>query len=133
MLGTLTASFELTNIGNWLVRGMKSPLKHYQILGVSWMRERERGDSEPRGGILADGMGKCRFPENQQGPNVFESVADARSPLAGLGKTLQTLANIINGKPRGKDKGPKTTLIVATPSLLTQASVTPPTRPRYGC
>ena len=78
--------------GNWEVKGMKSTLKHFQVLGVSFMRRREIGDREPRGGILADQMG--------------------------LGKTLMTIANIVNGK--SKDKKKKTTLIVASPALVSQ-------------
>lgn len=31
-----------------------------------------------------------------------------------------TLANIVNGRPSRSDPGPKTTLIVATPALITQ-------------
>jgi SNF2 family DNA or RNA helicase len=58
------------------------------------MRRRERGDDEPRGGLCADQMG--------------------------LGKTIMTLANIINGRKAKDEPGPKTTLIVATPALVTQ-------------
>lgn len=79
--------------GNWLVKGMKSTLKHYQVLGTAFMRKRESELSEPRGGILADEMG--------------------------LGKTVMMLANIINGKQSQKDK-PRCTLIVASPALCNQ-------------
>lgn len=76
----------------WTLSGMKCTLKHYQVLGVAFMRKRENQDSHPRGGILADEMG--------------------------LGKTIQMIANIINGKPkRGQ---PRTTLIVASPALISQ-------------
>ena len=79
--------------GNWEVKGMKSTLKHFQILGISFMRRRETGDRKPRGGILADEMG--------------------------LGKTVMTIANIVNGAPRDKTKT-RATLIVASPALVTQ-------------
>ncbi|KAF3039514.1 hypothetical protein E8E12_004791 [Didymella heteroderae] len=85
------------NNGNWLVRGMKTSLKGYQILGTAFMRRRENDDQEPRGGLMADQMG--------------------------LGKTLMMLANIVNSRDamiRTKDSGPKTTLLVASPALLNQ-------------
>ncbi|OAL54395.1 hypothetical protein IQ07DRAFT_558454 [Pyrenochaeta sp. DS3sAY3a] len=80
--------------GQWKVKGMLTPLKAYQVLGAAFMRRREKGEHEPRGGLLADQMG--------------------------LGKTVQTLANIVNGRPPKEHKGPKTTLIVAAPALLSQ-------------
>ncbi|KAJ4379678.1 hypothetical protein N0V86_004860 [Didymella sp. IMI 355093] len=85
------------NNGNWLVRGMKTSLKGYQVLGTAFMRRRENDDNEPRGGLMADQMG--------------------------LGKTLMMLANIVNSRDdmiRTNDGGPKTTLLVASPALLTQ-------------
>ncbi|EUC50623.1 hypothetical protein COCMIDRAFT_67310, partial [Bipolaris oryzae ATCC 44560] len=78
----------------WSVKGMKTSLKGYQLIGSGWMRDRENGDEEPRGGILADQMG--------------------------LGKTLMALANIHDGRPPKNSPGPKTTLVVASPALLTQ-------------
>lgn len=36
---------------------MRTTLKHYQVLGVAFMRDRENESHEPRGGILADEMG----------------------------------------------------------------------------
>ncbi|KAF1992922.1 hypothetical protein P154DRAFT_451550 [Amniculicola lignicola CBS 123094] len=79
--------------GLWLVKGMRTALKPYQVLGSAFMRRRERAAEQPRGGLMADQMG--------------------------LGKTLMMLANIINGRAP-KDSTIKTTLIVASPSLLTQ-------------
>ncbi|KAF2009924.1 hypothetical protein BU24DRAFT_357138 [Aaosphaeria arxii CBS 175.79] len=78
--------------GLWLVKGMKTSLKPYQILGTAFMRRREHEPQDPRGGLMADQMG--------------------------LGKTLMMLANIVNGRPPSGHR--KTTLIVASPSLLTQ-------------
>lgn len=43
--------------GLWLVKGMKTSLKPYQVLGAAFMRRRERSLDEPRGGLLADQMG----------------------------------------------------------------------------
>ncbi|PSN62122.1 hypothetical protein BS50DRAFT_561205 [Corynespora cassiicola Philippines] len=80
--------------GGWLVKGMKTPLKGYQILGAAFMRRRENASEEPRGGLSADQMG--------------------------LGKTLMMLANIVNGCSPMKTKVKKTTLLVASPTLLSQ-------------
>ncbi|XP_014560185.1 hypothetical protein COCVIDRAFT_34661 [Bipolaris victoriae FI3] len=80
--------------GLWSVKGMKTTLKAYQVLGTGFMRQRENATEEPRGGILADQMG--------------------------LGKTLMTLANIHDGRPPKGSGRPRTTLIVASPALLTQ-------------
>lgn len=41
----------------WMVKGMKTALKHYQVLGSAFMRRRENSVQEPRGGLLADQMG----------------------------------------------------------------------------
>jgi len=43
--------------GNWLVKGMSTSLKGYQIMGGAFMRRRENAADEPRGGLLADQMG----------------------------------------------------------------------------
>lgn len=80
--------------GNWSLKGLKVTLKHYQVLGVAFLRNRENSSVQPKGGILADEMG--------------------------LGKTIQMLANIVNGKALVGPKKCKTTLIVASPALVTQ-------------
>ncbi|EME40686.1 hypothetical protein DOTSEDRAFT_177817 [Dothistroma septosporum NZE10] len=82
-----------TGDGNWSLKGMKTTLKHYQVLGVAFMRRREGDEHEPRGGILADQMG--------------------------LGKTISMLANIVNGKQPAKAPV-RATLIIAAPALVTQ-------------
>lgn len=43
--------------GNWLVRGMRTSLKGYQVLGSAFMRRRENDAQEPKGGLMADQMG----------------------------------------------------------------------------
>jgi len=48
---TGTGTCRATANGQWLVNGMKSDLSHYQMLGVSFMRERETLEMEPRGGM----------------------------------------------------------------------------------
>lgn len=41
----------------WLVKGMKTSLKAYQLMGSAFMRRRENAAEEPRGGLMADQMG----------------------------------------------------------------------------
>lgn len=79
--------------GNWEMKGLKVTLRPYQVLGAAFMRQRESSKDEPRGGILADQMG--------------------------LGKTITTLAAIVNGKPLHESKC-HTTLIVASAALVSQ-------------
>jgi hypothetical protein len=50
----------------------------------------------------------------------LQSDADLLDHYLGLGKTLMTLANIVNGKPVGKEKQRRTTLVVASPALVNQ-------------
>ena len=83
--------------GRWLVKGMKSPLLHHQLLGAQWMLSREFGDGQgPFGGLLADTMG--------------------------LGKTVQTLACMVGNLPQEEDRkrGRGATLIVAPTSVIDQ-------------
>lgn len=93
--------------GGWLVRGMKTSLKSYQVLGSAFLRRRENAPEQPRGGLMADQMG--------------------------LGKTLMMIANIVNGQPK-PGKHPRTTLLVASPALLTQwaAEIQRHTDPKIG-
>ena len=83
----------------WEVFGLKASLKHYQMIGASFMRQRERcgeGDG-PKGGIIADQMG--------------------------LGKTVMMLANIVNDKPKSIKRSERLpTLIVASHALANQWS-----------
>jgi len=43
--------------GGFILRGMTSVLMWHQLAGVSLMRDREKSQTEPHGGILADEMG----------------------------------------------------------------------------
>lgn len=78
---------------SWVLKGMTSTLYNYQVQGAAWMKQREKGQVAPYGGILADHMG--------------------------LGKTLQILACMVANRPEpGSDA--KATLIVCTASIARQ-------------
>ncbi|KAJ0413382.1 SNF2 family N-terminal domain-containing protein [Aspergillus carlsbadensis] len=79
--------------GGWKMKGVKTSMFNYQVLGCAFMRDRENSPEEPRGGILGDVMG--------------------------IGKSLQALVNIIDGAPSDPDDPVKTTLLVV-PSHLTK-------------
>jgi SNF2 family DNA or RNA helicase len=81
--------------GGWRLKGMRTRLHNFQVTGVAFMRQRETMSDGQSGGLLCDQMG--------------------------LGKTVMVLANILNGRPHGR-RNPKTTLIIAPRSLLTQWS-----------
>ncbi|KAL9102689.1 MAG: hypothetical protein Q9163_002180 [Psora crenata] len=78
---------------DWAVKGMKSALRHHQVQGAAFMKDRENGLEEPYGGINADAMG--------------------------LGKTVETIALMVCNPPGPSDKA-KSTLIVVQPGLLQQ-------------
>ncbi|TGO21294.1 hypothetical protein BPAE_0228g00080 [Botrytis paeoniae] len=75
----------------WLLKGMKNPLWHHQLIGVHWMMGREFSKEGSQGGINADAMG--------------------------LGKTVEVLAAIVaNPRPKGAIKkkiGPTLTVCPA--------------------
>ncbi|KAJ5757767.1 uncharacterized protein N7511_006461 [Penicillium nucicola] len=75
----------------WKINGLKTHLYSYQLLTVSWMRDRELAKSAPHGGLLCDEMG--------------------------LGKTLTSIANLVEG--RSLEKGQAPTLIVVPRNLVT--------------
>ncbi|PLB49011.1 hypothetical protein P170DRAFT_407934 [Aspergillus steynii IBT 23096] len=76
----------------WKVQGMKTTLYHYQLLGASFMRERELCTRQPFGGLLCDTMG--------------------------FGKTIQALANVVDGRNTQKVDSVNSTLIVVPSHLV---------------
>lgn len=97
----------------WKLPGLKSSLRHHQVLSAAFLAERENGGEEPLGGILVSLSPQT--PCSQNAADLDNVKADAM----GLGKTVMTLALITaNPPPRGeKDRA---TLIVCTPGLLVQ-------------
>lgn len=77
----------------WRFKGMKSRLLHHQLLGASFMRDRELGQVQPFGGLLADEMG--------------------------FGKTVMMIATMVTNPPAPGEKA-RSTLIVCSNSLLLQ-------------
>ena len=68
-------------------------LLRHQIQAREWMKKRETGSS--RGGILADDMGSV----------LFLLVVVLKVELhPRLGKTIQTLVRIVEGKPHKSDR-----------------------------
>ncbi|KAM5450058.1 hypothetical protein McanCB49686_006419 [Microsporum canis] len=78
--------------GGWRHPNMKTSLFHYQLLGVAFMRDRENASTAPRGGFLCDEMG--------------------------FGKTIQAIANMVDGKALLDRREPAITLIVAPTHLV---------------
>ncbi|KAH8705435.1 SNF2 family N-terminal domain-containing protein [Talaromyces proteolyticus] len=78
--------------GGWKHPSLKTSLYHHQLLGAAYMRTREKSPEMPRGGMLCDVMG--------------------------LGKTIQTLANIVDGERVSLDDNANTTLIVVPRALI---------------
>ena len=100
---------------NWKLTGMKSSLRHHQVLGASFMKERETGGEEPLGGIL---VSLC--PWNV--PHIMTDLQYLKADAMGIGKTVETIALMIsNPPPRGEKH--RATLIVCTPGLLVQCKL----------
>lgn len=80
--------------GNWHFKGMKTTLKHHQVIGASFMIERENGTDEPRGGIQADAMGESVGPkapsniltQDRSGQDVDDFGACAEQPTKPRGE-----------------------------------------------
>ncbi|RJE26303.1 SNF2 family domain protein [Aspergillus sclerotialis] len=89
-----TSSAKSDGQGGWKKNGMKTSLYHYQLLGATFMRDRENSEQRPHGGMLCDVMG--------------------------FGKTIQVLdvANIVDGRPLDPEDPVKTTLIVVLAHLV---------------
>lgn len=90
ILGSCKAS---TKAIGWDLKGMTSTLHHHQVQGAGTMKEREIGENEPKGGLLADEMG--------------------------FGKTVMMIATIV-ANPPAPDEEYRSTLIVCSPALLSQ-------------
>ncbi|EAW12934.1 putative SNF2 family helicase [Aspergillus clavatus NRRL 1] len=76
----------------WRIKGMKTSLLSYQLLGAGFMRDREKSPEPPQGGLLCD--------------------------IMGYGKTIQALANIVDGRCVDPDDPVKATLIVVPSHLV---------------
>ncbi|PKY03745.1 hypothetical protein P168DRAFT_270237 [Aspergillus campestris IBT 28561] len=76
----------------WKIRGLKTSLYHHQLLGAAFMRDRENSTHAPFGGFLCDFMG--------------------------FGKTIQALANIMDGQTCDPNDPLRTTLIVVPAHLV---------------
>ncbi|KKY27098.1 putative dna repair protein rad5 [Phaeomoniella chlamydospora] len=89
-----TRSIKSDGQGGWKLRGLASSLFHHQLLGAGWMRDCENRSERPHGGIVADEMG--------------------------FGKSLMSIANIMDDLDAARASSNKTTLIVVTPALTEQ-------------
>jgi SNF2-related domain len=87
------AAMKADGNNGWRLRGMKTSLYHYQLLGAAFMRDRENSTTRPYGGLQSDEMG--------------------------LGKTVTCLANIIDGQAPPNSPN-RTTLIVCPSALCSQ-------------
>lgn len=117
--------------GGWSIPQMISSLRHHQVQGSAWMKDRELQSDEPLGGILADGKLCWCIPtrteslESEVLPRIAHlslqgQIADSRNSSGmGLGKTIQTLCLMISNPPTRDDRY-KATLIVCTPPLVSQ-------------
>lgn len=97
---------------HWKLPGLKSSLRHHQVLGAAFLVERETGGEEPLGGILVSPISLDYLKERIL--NSDNLKADAM----GLGKTITTLA-LLTANP-SRDEKHRATLIVCTPALLVQ-------------
>jgi hypothetical protein len=68
----------------------------HQVLGRAWMKDREDVSKKRNGGILADDMGY--FISNFTIFTILKFFYDS------LGKTIQTLTRIVDGRARKSDK-----------------------------
>lgn len=78
--------------GLWELKGLTSRLEHYQVLGVSFMRKREVGNEDPKGGLVCDDMG--------------------------FGKTVSCIANMVNDLLNLPKVYPLRTTLVVVPSSI---------------
>lgn len=78
--------------GGWKLKGMKSSLLNHQLQGAAWMKDRENGDVQPLGGLLADEMG--------------------------FGKTVMMIAAMTANRPSPDES--RSTLIVCSLAIINQ-------------
>ena len=80
-----------------IVDGFKPGIKllPHQVLGRAWMKDREDVTKKRAGGILADDMGYF---------NLFRTPLYFSFYFDSLGKTIQTLTRIVDGRARKSDK-----------------------------
>lgn len=81
-----------------IVDGFKEGIKllPHQIIGRAWMKDREDLSKKRTGGILADDMGY-----NQMS---FSGIISVNLFFFSLGKTIQTLTRIVEGRAKRTDK-----------------------------
>ncbi|PLN85974.1 P-loop containing nucleoside triphosphate hydrolase protein [Aspergillus taichungensis] len=87
-----TKSAQSDGKGGWKIKGLDTSLYHHQLLGAGFMRDRENSTHAPFGGLMCDFMG--------------------------FGKTIQALANIVDGQPCEPNDPLRTTLIVVPSHLM---------------
>jgi SNF2 family DNA or RNA helicase len=87
-------SIEYDGGHTWSIKGMKTSLRHHQLINAGWMKEQEVNKRGPKGGILADDMG--------------------------LGKTISALTSMVHGNTTFGQKELKTNLVIVHKSLQNQ-------------
>ncbi|KAG6919121.1 hypothetical protein DXG01_008928 [Tephrocybe rancida] len=93
------------------VKGFRENIRllPHQIIGRAWMKEREDPSKKRMGGILADDMGL--------------TASGVNFPRCSLGKTIQTLTRITEGRARKSDRDDgwsATTLVICPLALVGQ-------------
>ena len=104
-------SMKADGAGGWKLKGMRSSLHHYQLLGAAFMRDLENVSIDPLGGLSITNADKHQRNKKPFGGFVSDEM--------GLGKTVMAICNMIDGSPSVHHKA-KATLVVAPSSLLTQ-------------
>ncbi|KAJ5152172.1 hypothetical protein N7492_010467 [Penicillium capsulatum] len=87
-LKAFTRPPRLAEDNRWKLKGLNTTLMYHQVLAVGWMRKRETSPTYPLGGLLCDTMG--------------------------FGKTLTSLANIMDGRQTDSPNKPLTLIVVPT-------------------
>ena len=108
------------NMEDAVVKGFKEGIEllPHQVLGRSWMRDREDTTKKRTGGILADDMGFV---------SPFDFLRSLTWYVDRLGKTIQTLTRIVEGRAHKSDRDDgwaATTLCARPPFVLWSALFT---------